>query len=114
MVKGLKLYSYEYRKGLRIPEYLYSCPICQRAYRWGELCEHFLFELRNVPYFTDDVREKEECEKMYEEYWKAIAELDKEIEEGKIDALEYWERLSNLNRKLEKAKEEFVRRFLRD
>jgi len=107
-VKGLKLRDYEYRKGLKIYRYLYFCPFCERAYTWEELCEHYLFELHNVPYFTNDQKEREEYEHELEKYRKALSDLDNEVETGKISPLEFWEKLGELKRKFEKVKEKFV------
>jgi len=112
--KGLKLYDYEYRKGLKVSFYRYYCPYCEVSYHWEEPCHHFLFELRNIPYFTDNPYEKEECEKIYEEYRKALKELDNEVETEKISVAEYWKKLSELNRELQKKKEEFVKKFVKE
>jgi len=112
--KGLKLYDYEYRKGLKVSFYRYYCPYCEVSYHWEELCKHYLFELNGVPYFTDNPYEKEEYQKIYEEYRKALDDLGKKVERKEISVIEYWDNLSKLNRELEQRQIEFVKKFVKE
>jgi len=83
----------------------YFCPICQKVYKEKELCEHYLFNIDDVPYFSDDPEEIEEWKRELEKYEKAREELFELAKSGKIKGLEAW-------RKRDELRKEYQRVFL--
>jgi len=112
MVKGFKLRDYKYRTTLPFfDDYLYFCPFCQNAYEVGRLCEHFLFEIDGVPYFSNDPEEVEEIVREYEKYYETLRDLTDEVKSGKISGMEYLKKVEELNEELKRVLlEKFARR----
>ena len=104
-VSGVMQEWYERREGLRVYYNRYYCPICNRWYREGQLCEHYLFEFDGIPYFTDDAKEKEEFEREREKYKKAYKDLFKLFRAGVLRGEAY-------SKELEKIESEFKKVLL--
>jgi len=104
MVKGFKLRDYKYRTTLPFfDDYLYFCPFCQEAYEVGRLCEHFLFEIDGVPYFSNDPEEVEEIVREYEKYYEAILDLSESLRSDEISVVEYLKKAVELTEELKRV-----------
>ena len=108
-MRGYKSRDYEYRKGLRVYYNRYYCPFCDKGYREGKTCEHYLFEFKGKPYFTDDVKVKEKFERVYEEYEKALDDLHELLGQGKLSAEEFFSRWDKIKEEYTKALSEIVK-----
>jgi len=109
IVRGYKSWGYEYRKGLRVYYSLYYCPFCDREYREWKTCEHFLFELKGKPYFTNDDKVIEKFEREYEKFIKAWDELNNLARSGEISAEEFLRRWDEIKEEYDKALSEIVK-----